>query len=120
MNINKFSISNRDKQVKELVSKKNVNTLYQLLKPHMRSMAVDEFSSLLRSVGSLEKTFFKSKPLTNNISRKCLVNDTDEEDNVPTYPTFLEYDMVKGIWIDKITKIGYKENNYSSDVITYQ
>jgi len=120
MNINKFSISNRDKPVKQLVCKKNVNTLYQLLKPHMISMSIDEFSSLLKSVSSLEKTFFKSKPLTNNIPIKCLVNDTDEEDNVPKYPTFLEYDKAKGIWIDKITKIGYKENNYSSDVITYE
>lgn len=120
MNINKLTISNQDKPVKQLVCKKNVSTLYQLLKPHMITMSIDEFTILLRSVGSLEKTFFKSKPLTNNISRKCLVNDTDEEDNIPKYPTFLEYDIIKGIWIDKITKIGYKENNYSSPVISYQ
>jgi hypothetical protein len=86
----------------------------------MVSMSYDEFTDLLKSVGSLEKTFFKSKPLTNKRSTKCLVDDTDEEDNSPKYPTFLEYNDEKGIWIDKITKIGYKENNYSSPVIKYE
>jgi len=120
MNINKFSMFNQDKQVKELISKKNVKTLYQLLKPHMISMSLDEFTNILQSVRSLEKTFFKPKPLHNKISKKCLVSDTDDEDNQPKYETFLEYNTDKGIWIDKITKIGYKENNYSSLVIQYQ
>jgi hypothetical protein len=120
MDITRFTQTMKDNQSERLVAKKNIGQLHNLLKQHMAPLSLDEFTNLLRSVKSLEKTFFKSKPLTNKKDKRCLVQDTDEEDNCPTYPTFLEFNNEKGLWIDKMTGIGYKDNSYSSQVVKYE
>ena len=104
-----------------LVPKRTVGELYKLLKPHIQSLTLDDFTNVLSSKKSLEKAFFKPKPYHNKIPKRCLVNDTDDEldNNVPIYPTFLEYCAEQRIWKDKITGICYKENSYSSPVVTF-
>ena len=102
-----------------LIPKRNVSQLYQLLKPNLVSMSLDEFTNLLGSSKCLEKSFFKPKPLTKTetkIPKRCLVIDTDDEET-PDYPNFLEYNTEKGVWTDKLTGICYKENSYSSSVV---
>ena len=50
-----------------LVPKRNVGELYKLLKPHIHSLSLEDFTNLVGSKKSLEKTFFKPKPYHNNI-----------------------------------------------------
>ena len=104
-----------------LVPKRNVGELYKLLKPHIHSLSLEDFTNLVGSKKSLEKTFFKPKPYHNKIPKRCLVNDTDDEldSNLPIYPTFLEYCMEQKVWKDTVTGICYKENNYSSPVVVF-
>lgn len=74
----------------QLVSKRNVKYLYELLKNgYEPDMSMELFVEMLKSDKRLHKTFFNSRTLEAQKPKQihpCLMFDTDEEEFIPKYP----------------------------------